>query len=76
MTEFSKGELKPDGTFSVTHVRSIKQASMLKCPHCIMMPEHYRTDESCRCNDPDHTEMADWGYVWDGSLWASDEEDE
>ena len=76
MTEFSKGELKPDGSFSVTHVRSIKQASMLKCPHFIMVPEHYRADESCRCNDPDHTEMADWGYVWDGSLWASDEEDE
>jgi hypothetical protein len=35
-----------------------------------MMPEHYREDGSCRCDDPDHTDMDDWGYVWDGKLWG------
>jgi len=70
MTEFSRGEMSPDGSFKVTHIRSIEQSSMLKCPHCIMMPEHYRADESCRCNDPDHKDMSEWGYTWDGSLWT------
>ena len=66
MTDFL--ELKPDG--SVTHIRSLRQSSMIKCPYSIMMPEHYRADESCRCDDPTHNEMSEWGYVWDGSLWA------
>lgn len=38
------------------------------CPHLIMTPEHYRKEEQfsrCRCDDPDHDEMADWGYTWD-----------
>ena len=71
MTEF--GELRPDG---YRKIRTLNQSSMLKCPHCIMMPGHYRADETCRCDDPDHTEMSEWGYVWDGSLWSSPEEDE
>ena len=69
MTEF--GELSPDGTYR--HVRTLKQSSMLKCPHAIMMPEHYRDDESCRCDDADHQEMAEWGDTWDGSQWQGDD---
>jgi hypothetical protein len=72
--QFSKGAINPDGSLSITPVRTLKQSSMLKCPHCIMAPEHYRADESCRCDDPEHTEMAEWGYVWDGSNWGSEEE--
>lgn len=69
------GTLHPDGT--VTDERDIKRSSIDACPFLIMVPEHYRPDESCRCDDPDHTEMASWGYVWNGSLWtASDDEDE
>lgn len=60
MTEF--GELHPDGSY--TRTRTLKQSSMAACPHFIMVPEHYRDDESCRCDDPDHTEMAEWGYTW------------
>ena len=67
MTEF--GKLDADGTY--THIRTLQQASMAKCPHCIMLPEHYRDDESCRCNDPNHTEMAEWGYVWHQGIWTS-----
>jgi len=55
---------------SVRHVRTIQQSSIGNCSHFIFDPEHYRADESCRCNDPDHTDMADWGYVWDGKLWG------
>jgi len=43
----------------------MRQADMLKCPQCIMVPKHYRPDGSCRCDDPDHTEMAEWEYTWD-----------
>ena len=67
MTEFM--EMGPDG-LKVRHIRTLNQSSMLKCPHFIMMPEHYRADESCRCNDPDHADMAEWGYTWNGSQWT------
>jgi hypothetical protein len=56
------GKLHPDG--SVTDEREIDQADMRKCPHFMMVAEHYRLDGSCRCNDPDHMEMLEWGYVW------------
>ena len=70
MVEFSEGKLEDDGrTLSVKHIRTIQQSSIGKCAHFIMMPEHYREDESCRCDDASHTEMAEWGYVWDGNLW-------
>lgn len=42
----------------------IQMADIRKCPAFIMVPEHYREDGSCRCNDPDHTEMSEWGYIW------------
>lgn len=61
MTRFSK--LNPDGT--ETDVRIIRQSDLLACPHCILVPKHYRQDGSCRCNDPSHAEMAGWGYRWD-----------
>lgn len=61
MTEF--GRLDADGTY--THVRTLRQSAMLACPHVIMAPEHYRDDETCRCDDPTNVEMAEWGYVWD-----------
>ena len=69
MVEFSRGELV-DGRLRVVPVRTIKQSSIGNCPHFIFDPEHYRADESCRCDDPNHTDMAEWGYVWDGKLWS------
>lgn len=60
MTEFF--DMDADG--EVTHTRTIDQSSMLACPHFIISPEHYRKDESCRCDDRTHTEMAEWGYTW------------
>lgn len=55
-----------------TDVKYIKRSDMLKCPHCIMMPEHYRNDGSCKCNDPLDEKMAEWGYSWNPSkkVWV------
>jgi hypothetical protein len=65
MTMF--GTLHPDGT--VTDQREIRQSDIGRCPHLILLPDHYRADGSCRCDDADHTEMGDWGYKWDGESW-------
>ena len=69
MAEFSEGTIGEDGKLSIKHVRTLDQSRIRKCPHFMFAPEHYREDETCRCNDPEHTEMADWGYTWDGNLW-------
>lgn len=63
------GNLHPDGT--LTDVRMISQSAILACPHCILVPEHYRDDESCRCDDSTHQEMVEWGYRWNGKVWAA-----
>ena len=67
MTEF--GELRPDGSYA--RKGEVRQEDMMRCPHFIMVFEHYRPDGSCRCNDPDHAEMAEWGYTWDAEAgWS------
>jgi hypothetical protein len=60
MTQF--GTLNPDGT--LTNVRVIKQGDLLKCPHVILVADHYREDGRCRCDDPAHRVMKTWGYKW------------
>ena len=50
---------------------SMKQSMIRACPHVIMLPEHYRQDGTCRCDDPAHVSMSEWGYEWDGSAWIS-----
>lgn len=52
-------------------VTIIKQSDIAACPHFILVPEHYRPDGSCRCNDQQHTEMLGWGYNWNGERWVS-----
>ena len=56
------GTLQPDGT--LTNRRAIKQTDVMACQFSILMPEHYRENGSCRCDDPDHRKMmiATWGY--------------
>ena len=68
--QFSKGTLGDDGKMVITDVRTLEQSSIKKCPHYIMVPEHYREDESCRCDEKDNTDMAEWGYEWDGGKWV------
>lgn len=69
MTEF--GTLHPDGSYQ--QKGTIPQSAMLSCPHVIMVFEHYRHDHTCRCDDPTHVEMLDWGYEWDieSKLWEA-----
>lgn len=62
------GTLNADGT--LTNVREIKQSSINRCPHVILVANHYRADGSCRCDDADHSEMKQWGYRWNGYLWV------
>lgn len=50
-----------DGTMTLIDTKMI-----LKCPFAIMMvPEHYREDGSCLCDDADHRKnvmIKQWGY--------------
>jgi len=49
MGDVEFGTLNRDGT--VTNVRIIKQSDIMKCPLCIMVPEHYKADGTCLCFD-------------------------
>ena len=42
----------------------MKQSDMLKCRFAIMVPEHYRADGTCKCNDAKHRQhmIAEWEY--------------
>ena len=55
---------------------TIKNSDIGKCPHVIMVPEHYNNDGTCRCNDADHQDMEEWGYKWDGKSWIAPEEED
>lgn len=68
MTRFSKAKIE-DGRLVETDVRIIKQSDITRCPHVIMVPEHYRADGTCRCNDREHKEMREWGYRWRNGQW-------
>jgi hypothetical protein len=76
MTRFSKLSMDDAGNIVETNVREIKQSDMLKCPFCIMVAEHYHEDGRCRCDDPTHSEMKEWGYKWNGFHWIAPEEEE
>lgn len=47
------------------NIRYMKQSDMLKCPFAIMMPEHYREDGTCKCDDLDHRAkmITEWEYA-------------
>lgn len=65
------GTLHPSGL--VDNVKVLKQSDIGKCPHVIFEPSHYRENGSCRCDDPNHTEMGEWGYKWfaAGKRWIA-----
>ena len=52
-----------------TNVRHISYADIKRCPHTILLPEHYREDGTCRCDDPDYPEMIEAGYEWRDGRW-------
>lgn len=56
------GTITPDG---LKDVRLIKQSDIGKCPFVIMVPEHYRDDGSCKCDDTDERKrmIEEWDYT-------------
>jgi hypothetical protein len=46
------GKFHPDGT--ETGVRVIEQGAIQRCRFLIMIPDHYRDDGSCKCDDAEH----------------------
>lgn len=69
MTQF--GTIYEDGSYEPG--RTIPQSAMAACPHVIMVPEHYREDCTCKCNDPNEKVLGEWGYEWSESekLWVA-----
>jgi hypothetical protein len=63
MTTFGKAELV-NGRLVVTEQREIAQSDLRKCPFVILVPDHYREDGSCKCDDrAERAKMiAEWGY--------------
>lgn len=57
------GTLHSDET--LTDVRYLKQSDVGRCPHFILLPEHYREDGSCKCDDLYEREkmIKEWGYT-------------
>lgn len=49
----------------LTDVRQIKQSDISKCPFVILVPEHYRADGSCKCDDADERKrmIEEWDYT-------------
>jgi hypothetical protein len=65
LMRFCKLTVDEHGEPIETDVRDIPTLAIKACPHFIMVAEHYRDDNTCRCNDPKHKEMHEWGYEWD-----------
>jgi hypothetical protein len=62
------GTLNPDGTVAKSRVLSSSQ--ILTCPHILLVPDHYREDGTCKCNEESDPHMREWGYSWDGEAWV------
>lgn len=62
MNKILFGTLGPDGV--LRNERHILQSNIMACPHVIMVPEHYREDGTCKCDDPNEQAMMirEWGY--------------
>jgi hypothetical protein len=56
------GTLHPDGT--LTNQRSLPKAAVAACPQYILVPEHYREDNTCRCDEGHYDdETGEWVEV-------------
>lgn len=53
-------------------VITMKQTVIANCPNFIFLPDHYNTDGSCRCYEPDANEMIEYGYKWheNSGVWG------
>lgn len=68
----SWGDWDVDSGIGGSHAVSMSQGMIGGCPHYIFVPDHYRADGTCKCNDPHDSSMKEWGYAWDNDLarWA------
>jgi len=57
-----------NGQVFETNMRYISQNSIKRCPHFILVPEHYRPNETCKCDDRNESVMSEWGYKWSNRL--------
>lgn len=59
----------------MARVTVVSSAAIGTCPFLILAPSHYigRENGPCRCDDPAHSEMVEWGYTWDAKkgVWAA-----
>lgn len=44
--------IMPETVCGQAHAYTMRQADIAACPHYIIDPQHYRSDGSCRCDDP------------------------
>ena len=51
MNGITFGTLNRNGT--LTNVRVLKYANIMKCPRSIMVPKHYKENGTCLCFDAD-----------------------
>lgn len=60
--EFGVGNFQAALNRRTVHI--MKQSDLQKCKFAIIMPEHYREDGSCRCDEREHRAMMirAWGY--------------
>lgn len=60
--EVTFGRLDEDGVLH--NIRKIKSSDIAKCPFVIFVPEHYRADGTCKCDDPTEQQrmIEEWGY--------------
>lgn len=58
--------IEDGGQVRVDLTRTIKRSSFIACPFHIMVPEHYRDDGTCKCNDA--AERARMVEEWDYTI--------
>lgn len=51
------GTLTPEG---YTEGRAIPRSAIAACPQYILVPEHYREDYTCRCDEGEYDDDGNW----------------
>lgn len=63
-SEACECDYDPGHALKTAKITMMRQADLLRCPFAILIPDHYRADGTCKCNDPEEQKMMikDWGY--------------
>lgn len=66
---FTKLIVSDQGVIQVKEETSLSTTAINNCRYHIMDPIHYckKHPENCRCKDPNHKEMLEWGYLWNST---------